>query len=381
MGVVVVEGKDVFANDTGGRRLPIPHHRGDVVSVAQADGMADLVHRRREPATAVFTLPPVDRRVHHGQPAAADAADGSRRDVGGDSADVAGDDRQPLACRLHEADAGIEAEEGEDLAGAQLLRLGDRVVERVPLRIGAVDVFEVVGEDGHPGGRIDEGIGHAVRFDPHRDIAVAGLVAGARLAGEEETAGRRQDCGADVDQPRQRLPGQADRAKGRGAGEAGVVVRGGEGDGRPEGEFVAATRRPAGGAAAGRRVVGRVPHARDADVEHPRAGGDEGHRPGRPRGRGGAHGHLVAGSVKEANQRRQRRVRRDQGRNRAGRRQADAIEIDVVGQVGAVAEERLNGIAVASEQRADVDRLGKEVVLVGRVADLEPVELVGRHLP
>ena len=381
MGVVVVVGKDIFANGTRGRRLPTPHHRRDIVSVSQADRMADLVHRRREPAAAVFTLPPIDRRVHHSQPAATDAADGTRRDVGGDGADVAGDDRQPLVSCLDKANAGIEAEEGEDLAGALLLLLGDRVVERVALRIGAIAVLEVVGKDGHPGGGIDVGIGHAVRFDPHRDIAVAGLVTGARLAGEVEVAGRRENRRVDSDRPRHRLPGQADRAKGGGARETGVVVGGGEGDGRPEGELVAATRRSAGSAAAGRGVVGSVADARDADVEHPRTGGDEGHRPGRSRGRRGAHGHLVAGSVEEADKRREGRVGRDQGRDRASRRRAHAIEIDVVGQFGAVAEERLNRVAVAGEQRTDVDRLGKEVVLVGRVADLDTVKPVGRHLP
>ena len=90
---------------------------------------------------------------------------------------------------------------------------------------------------------------------------------------------------------------------------------------------------------------------------------------------------MIAGRVKEANEWREGRVGRDQGRDRAGRREAHAIEIDVVSLFGAVAEERLDRVAVACEQRADVDRLGEEVVLVGRVADLKPVELVGRHLP
>ena len=377
---VVVVGKDVFADGPERPRLASPHHRGDVVGVAQADGVADLVHRRREPSAAVFALAPVDRRVHHGQSAATNAADGIRGDVGGDRADVASDDREPLIGSLDEANAGIEAEERNDLAGALLLFLGDRVVERIPLRIGAVDVLEVVGEDRHPAGWIDEGIGDAVRFDPDRDVAVARLVTGARLAREEEAAGRCGDRRADVDRPRHRLPSQADRAEGRGGGEAGVFVRGSDSDSRPEGEPVAAPRRSAGGARAGRGVVGRVPHARNADVEHPRAGGDKGNRPGRPRGRRGAHGHLIAGCVEEANERREGRVGRDQGRDRAGRREAHAIEIDVIGQFGAVAEERLHRVAVACEQRADVDRLVEEVVLVGRVADLKPVELVGRDL-
>ena len=379
-GVVVVR-KDVFADGTERPRLASPHHRGNVVGVAQADGVTNLVHRRREPAAAVLALAPIDRRVHHGQSAATDAADGIRWDVGGDRANVAGDDREPLSGRLDEADAGIEAEEGEDLTGPLLLFLGDRVVERVPLRVGAVDVPEVVGKDGHPAGRIDEGIGHAVRLDPDRDVAVARFVAGARLAREEEVAGRCGNRRADVDRACHRLPSQADRAEGRGCGEAGVVIGGSDSDSRSESELVAATRRPAGGVGAGRRVVGSVPRARDADVIHPCGGGDKRNRPGRPRGRRGAHGHLSTGRVKQANERREGRVGRDQGRDRAGRREADAIEIDVVGQFGAVAEERLDGVAVACEQRADVDRLVEEIVLVGRVADLKPVELVGRHLP
>ena len=212
---------------------------------------------------------------------------------------------------------------------------------------------------------------------------MAWFVEAARLTGEVEIANRRRHGGADVDRGSHRLPGFAQTAEVRGSCETGIGVTGGNGHSGGDRQAIPAARRATGGPGTSRCVVASVTDARYADVVHAsgRSGvGQEASHADPRTGDRHAGGDLRAGRIEQTQQRIERGVGGKSDRDSPTGSHIPAIEIDVIGQLGAIAEEREHAIAGLLEDRTDVDGAGEQIVFVGGIADLQPVGLVGGHL-
>ena len=112
----------------------------------ESEGVADLVQCHLAIPAAVFVGTPVDQRVHDRDLPllAGKTGDGRRRSERVQGTDVAGHDLEAETAVLDESQAGVAAEEIEDLPDPLLLRLADGVDQRVALAIDAVHGGEVV---------------------------------------------------------------------------------------------------------------------------------------------------------------------------------------------------------------------------------------------
>ena len=128
-----------------------PHDRRDVVGALEAEGGADLDHGLTEKFAAILARPPVDTGIQDRRRDAVNVTEQAGCVPGPrpDDPHVTRRHDDAGVRRLDEPDAHHPAETLEDLADPLLLRLGDRVLERIALRIGAVVGAEVVKLDGH----------------------------------------------------------------------------------------------------------------------------------------------------------------------------------------------------------------------------------------
>ena len=156
----------------------------------EPDHVTDLVHGHLEPGPAILALPPVERRVHD-RSAAGDTGHGLRRQRRLLSPDVSRGHGEAVRIGLHEPDAGVAAEELEDLAGPLFLRLGDRVLQLHAVE-AAVVRLEVVILDGRPDIAIRANRSQTVARAGDRNVTVARRIDRAVLRGESEAAGGRR---------------------------------------------------------------------------------------------------------------------------------------------------------------------------------------------
>ncbi len=214
----------VVAGEDGLSRQAAAHDRWQVVGVGQAEVVADFVHRNLKPGAAVFAGAPVDPGIHD-RGGARDPRDAGRREGGSIGPDVARGDRHAARLGLLEPDACGATVDLEDLAGPLLLLGRDRVVENVTGWIRAVHVLEVVLDDRNGASIRREDRSRTMLRGVHRNLAVAGLIHGARLPGVLEGACRRgYDPARSIDHGVHRGAAGRERPKIRCRGEARVVV-------------------------------------------------------------------------------------------------------------------------------------------------------------
>ena len=183
----------VVAGEDGLARQPAAHDGWQVIGVFQAEVVADFVHRNQEPTAAVFAGAPVDPGIHD-RGGTRDPGDG-RREGGFIGPHVARGDCHAERLSLLKPDAGVTAEDLEDLTGPLLLLGSDGVLEIVAGRILAVNVLKVVllELNGDAVCGADRSITVIrIGIDIH-ELPVPRLIHGTRLPGVLKVARRRGD--------------------------------------------------------------------------------------------------------------------------------------------------------------------------------------------